>query len=94
MPSSQGPTTTPEDLADARFRRQRASIAALAMHSRNDARETTAAARDAFLGGWRKRVDPQGSLPEEERERRARAALRSHMAALALKSAQARRRCG
>ncbi|MHB1527191.1 MAG: hypothetical protein ACYCZN_13105 [Candidatus Dormibacteria bacterium] len=73
---------------------QRARIAAYALHATHDSREITAHARAAFLAGMARRVDPEGRLGEEERERRARAALRSHMAALALKSAQARRRRG
>lgn len=73
---------------------QRARIAAYALHATHDSREITAPARAAFLGGMARRVDPEGILGEEERERRARAALRSHMAGLALKSAQARRRRG
>ncbi len=73
---------------------QRARIAAYALHATHNSREITAPARAAFLAGVARRVDPEGILGEEERERRARAALRSHMAALALKSAQARRRRG
>jgi len=37
-------------------------------------------------------VDPAGSLPADERDRRARNLLQAHMKRLALKSAQARRK--
>jgi hypothetical protein len=46
--------------------------------------------RDAYLNSFRDVVDPDRELPEEERERRAYAALRAHMAKLALASSKAR----
>lgn len=68
----------------------RARIGAYALHAKHDARETTRKARVAFLRRFELEVDPNGTLPAPERERRARAALKAHMAALALKSSRAR----
>lgn len=90
MPSSSDRSTTPDDLADASFRRRRAAIAACAMHERYDARDTTAAARAKFLDGWQERVDPRHEFADEVRQRLAQKALRAHMRGLALRSAQAR----
>jgi len=52
----------------------------------------TARAREAFLKRFEEQVDPGGVLEPEERARRAKHALKAHMARLALKSAQARRK--
>ena len=41
---------------------------------------------------FEQQVDPDGTLPIEERQRRAQFALKAHMAELALRSAQARAR--
>ncbi len=62
------------------------------MHSRHDSRETSAAGRKAFLDRFERQVDPDGVLPAEERARRADHARKGYFAALALKSAKARRR--
>ena len=67
-------------------------IGAYRLHSTHDPRETTRAARAAFLRGFEERVDPDHVLPLAERARRAEAARKEHFARLALKSAQARRR--
>ena len=69
----------------------RGKIGAYALHSKYDSREITRAARAAYLAKWANEVDPEGVLPEDERDRRAESALKSHMAKLALKSAQARK---
>jgi hypothetical protein len=69
----------------------RASIAAHAMHGRNDSREVTANARAGFLAKFLREVDEQSpGLDEAERLRRAEHLLRSHMARLALASSRAR----
>ena len=73
-------------------RRLRARIAANTRAANEDGRQMTRAARAAFLNGFEAQVDPDGSLPPEERHRRARAALRAHMSRLAARSARARRR--
>jgi hypothetical protein len=52
----------------------------------------TAPGRRAFLARFEDQVDPDGTLNPAERVRRAEQAMRAHMARLALKSAQVRRR--
>lgn len=79
---------TPEE------RSLRARVAAHAMHAKNDAKATTAAARDTFLSSFERQVDPDGVLAPEERARRAEHARKAHFASLALKSAKARRKTG
>lgn len=71
-------------------RSQRARLAAYAMHSKNDPRDTTAKARATFLSSFETDVDPDGTLAPEERQRRATAARKSHFARLALRSSQVR----
>jgi hypothetical protein len=49
----------------------------------------------AWVGRWaalETKVDPAGSLPADERQRRAHALLRSQMSALSLKASRARAR--
>lgn len=46
--------------------------------------------RDAFLARFERQVDPDGTLPEEERTRRAMSARRAYMQGLALKSRKSR----
>lgn len=72
-------------------RSMRARIAAYSLHAKRDPRETTAPARAAFLARFEHQVDPDGSLPDAERRRRAEAARKAHFTKLALRSAQARR---
>lgn len=69
----------------------RARLAAYALHAKYDARETTAAARAAFLDRFERDVDPDGVLSAPERQRRAQAARKAYFTRLALRSAQARR---
>ncbi len=69
----------------------RGKIGAFVTHSRHDSRDITRAARERFLARFLLEVDPDNTLPEAERLRRADAARRAHMARLALKSAQSRR---
>lgn len=52
----------------------------------------TKPARDAMLARFEREVDPDGVLDVRERARRAESAKRCYFSALALKSAQARRR--
>jgi hypothetical protein len=70
----------------------RARIAAFALHAQRDPRETTRAGREAFIARFDREVDPEGTLPEAERRRRAEAAKRAYFTALALRSARRRRR--
>lgn len=73
-------------------RKLRARIAAHALHAQRDPRETTAKARGIFVARFAHEVDPDGTLPAAERERRAEHARKAYFARLALKSAKARRR--
>ena len=69
---------------------RRGRIGAYARLAKHDARELTAPARTAFLSRFEKDVDPDGTLPPEERERRAAFARKAHFARLARLSAIAR----
>ena len=69
----------------------RGRIGAYSLHSTHDPRLTTAKARATFLARFEAQVDPDGSLPPAERERRALAARKAHMLRLSLASAKARR---
>ncbi len=71
-------------------RSQRARIAAFSMHSRHDPKETTLKAREAHRAKFYEGV-PE-NLPQAERDRRAEAAYKAHMARLAFLSAKARRK--
>ena len=73
-------------------RQQRARIGGYALAASRDPQEYTRAARRGFMRRFLDEVDPDRVLPEAERERRARAALRGYMTKLALRSAQARGR--
>jgi hypothetical protein len=70
--------------------------ARLAVHTSwantEDRTARTAPGRKAAMDRFEKQVDPDGTLDPAERARRADQAMRAHMARLALKSAQARRR--
>ena len=68
----------------------RARMAARYLHSRYLPQEITAPARRAFLARFERQVDPEGLLSSDERERRAKSALRAHMLRLALASSRAR----
>lgn len=70
----------------------RARAGGHAVQAAHDSREVTAPARRAFLASFEDQVDPERRLPEDERQRRAAHAMKSYMAVLALKSAQARRK--
>jgi hypothetical protein len=72
---------------------QRALRARIAAHSRwatQDRREGTAAARAAFADRFEREVDPDGTLPRDERLRRAESARKAYFARLALASSRAR----
>lgn len=72
----------------------RGRIGAYALHATHDPRITTRAARAAFDTRFEREVDPDGTLPEAERTRRASYARKAYFARLALKSAQSRRAKG
>lgn len=74
-------------------RSARARIGAHASWAKtSDPAARTRPARDAFLARFEREVDPEGVLPDDERERRAVSARRAYMARLALKSAAKRRK--
>jgi len=70
----------------------RGRIGAAVLHSQRDSRELTVKARAAFERTFLDAVDPERSLPEEERNRRAQHARTAYFSRLALASAKARRR--
>lgn len=70
----------------------RGRIGAYRLHATHDSRETSAAGRAAFLASFERLVDPDGTLPAAERERRAAHARSAHFAKLAYLSARARRK--
>jgi hypothetical protein len=55
------------------------------MHARHSAQETTKAGRVAFLARFEREVDPDGTLPIEERARRAECAKRAYFVALVMR---------
>ncbi len=69
----------------------RGRIGAHVTHSLHDSRRVTHNARQAFLERFEREVDPEGTLPPEERQRRAEHAKSAYFAKLAHKSAKARR---
>jgi hypothetical protein len=69
-----------------------ARMAAYSLHAKTDSREHTRPAREAFLQRFQDQVDPDRQLAPDERDRRARQALKAHMTALALRSSTARAR--
>jgi hypothetical protein len=71
-------------------RSQRARIAALTRWSREDPKAHAERMQEGLMDRFRREVDPDGALPEAERERRATAARRAHMQRLALASSKAR----
>lgn len=72
----------------------RARLAAHTLHATHDSRELTKSAREAFLKRFEDQVDPDRTLPEAERLRRAEQARKAYFTSLALKSARARRKVG
>ncbi len=80
----------PSEAQWARERSQRASIAALTRWGHADAVSGTASARKAFLTRFHLEADPDGVLPEAERDRRAERLKKAYFRSLAMKSAKAR----
>jgi len=72
----------------------RGRIGAYRLHSTHDPKDTTQQARATFLAKFEQMVDPDGTLTDAERTRRATAARKAYFAKLALQSARARRRKG
>lgn len=81
-----------EELTPAQ-RSLRARIAAhVSWANTTDRAKRTAAARQAALDRFDRQVDPDRSLPPEERVQRALAARKAYFTRLALRSSRARRR--
>jgi hypothetical protein len=72
--------------------RARGRIGAHVLHSRYDSSEIAARAREGLAQKFLDEVDPERTLPEEERLRRAEHARRAHLARAARLSALARRK--
>jgi hypothetical protein len=72
-------------------RSARARMGAHALHAKYDSKETSAAARAAFMSRFEREVDPDGRLPVAERQRRAAHAKKAYFVGLAMRSAKARR---
>lgn len=70
----------------------RGRMGAYALHARYDPRQTTAAARDAFLRRFVDEVDPDRVLPESERLRRAASARKAYFTRLAYLASRRRHR--
>jgi hypothetical protein len=69
----------------------RGRIGGLVRSARHDGRESTEAARTAFLNKLEREADPEGALAPEERRRRAEALRRAHLARASLAAVLARR---
>jgi hypothetical protein len=69
----------------------RSRIAAHAVHAAG--KTNTAPGRKAFMDRFEREVDPEGKLSPQERAKRAEHARKAYFLKLALKSAQARRKC-
>jgi hypothetical protein len=67
-------------------------IGGLTAWALNDPETMVGPAHRGFAARFERLVDPDGSLPPEERARRADRARRAHMLTLAERSAEARRR--
>lgn len=78
------PPLTPEQ------RSLQGAIAALTRWAHEDPRPALERTRAGFFARFEREVDPDGVLPPAERDRRATAAMRAHMAQLALASSKAR----
>jgi hypothetical protein len=68
----------------------RGRIGGLRRAAKYDPLSLTADARQAFLDRFEREANPDGTLPEKERRRRAALLRRAHMAGLARRSAIAR----
>ena len=73
-------------------RSQRARIAAYSQHAKHDPKETTRKARETYRAQFYEWIPED--LPQAERDRRAEAAFKAHMARLAFLSAKARCKAG
>ncbi len=82
----------PSNLVTPEERSLRSRIGAYALHARHDAKETTKAARKAFMAKFELEVDPDSVLPVMERRRRAAAARKEYFTRLAYRSSRSRKK--
>jgi hypothetical protein len=75
---------------DPAARTLRARIGAFAQHSKHPIEATTRAGLDAANSRFERLVDPDGTLSEAERTRRAAAARRAHMLQLSFRARKGR----
>ena len=68
----------------------RGRIGAHLLHATHDSRRLTEKARASFMASFERQVDPDGSLPADERRRRAAHARAAYFARLARMSSLAR----
>jgi hypothetical protein len=66
-------------------------LGAYTLHSTHDSQELARKSCDTLLRKIEQSIDPQGSLPAQERQRRVYQALKAHYTRMALKSAKVRR---
>jgi hypothetical protein len=79
------------DILSPSERTLRARRAAHLLHAKYDSGELTKPARAAFEERFYNQVDPDRTLPEAERHRRAEHAKKAYFTGLAIKSAKARK---
>ena len=80
-----------DGVASSAERSLRARLAAYALHAQRDSRETSAPGRTAFLARFEREVDPDGTLDEAERQRRAAQARSAYFTRLSLTAVKARK---
>ena len=71
----------------------RGRIGAHLLHATHDSRRLTEKARASFMASFERQVDPDGTLPADERRRRAAHARAAYFARLARSSVLARAQC-
>jgi hypothetical protein len=76
---------------DAEYWRMMGRLGAFTMHSRHNARETTAPARAAAWRRYEDMVDPGRVLDAEDRKARATAARRAELIRMSIRSQEVRR---
>ena len=68
----------------------RGRLGAHVAHSRNDPQDMTKAARQAFMSTFERQADPDCTLTDDERIRRATHLRKAHFTRMAMKSAETR----
>ncbi|HEX2923375.1 MAG TPA: hypothetical protein VHS28_05035 [Chloroflexota bacterium] len=70
----------------------RSRLGAYSLHAKYDSKQLTEKGREAFMTRFEREVDPEGVLPQKERQRRAEHARKAYFTSLALKSVKNRRK--